>query len=210
MKRSVFVVAILLAFVLVGFMGKASAGIEPSPFEPELNKLHSIELNVAAINKRLEKLDTAEALPQGVGNYLQALTNQMDGLKVRLQEVMGVLPERALSNPYIGEDDVIMSLKSIGLDSRGAFDLLENIVSRMGVGPSPFLPVFTNISADIIEGITFHILPVLNPGEPMGRSSYTAFTALKENLRVCQEYGQGHQWPCFFFFTKTTPCLSSV
>jgi hypothetical protein len=156
--------SVLVAGMLVlGLVGACLAGVEPSPFQPEINKLHSIELNVAAINKRIAKLNDSETLSGGATNYLNAMANQMQGLKARLEEVLDVLPPRSLNTPYIGQEEVFFALESIKDDSKGAFDIVENIVSRMGVGPSPFLPVFRDVSIRIVERIDIHIRPEFTP-----------------------------------------------
>ena len=166
MEKKNLLAVVVAGFLLLGFTGTVSAGIGPSPFEPEINKLHSIELNVAAINKRLAKLNESETLPEGATNYLNAMANQMQGLKARLEEILPVLPLPSLDPSYIGQDEVVFALDSIRGDSKGAYDIVEDIVSRMGVGPSPFLPLFRDVSIRIIEGINTHILPVLPPLPP--------------------------------------------
>jgi hypothetical protein len=167
MKKRI-VLSVLIAGMLVsGIEGLCLAGVEPSPFQPEINKLHSIELNVAAINKRLAKVNEFEILPEGTTNYLNAMANQMQGLKVRMEEVLSaltIIPSE--TNPYIGQDEVVFALDSIRVDTKGSFTIIEDIASRMGVEPSPFLPVFRDISITIIERINIHILPILPPLQP--------------------------------------------
>lgn len=166
MKQMVFLVFVFGELLLLGIAGMCFAGVEPSPFEPEINKLHSIELNVAAINNRLAKVDESETLPEGTANYMNAMANQLQGLQERLEEVLLVLPSPVPGGAYIGQDDAVFALDSIRDDSKGAFDILERIVSRMGVEPSPFLPLFRDASIRIIEGINIHILPVMPPLPP--------------------------------------------
>ncbi len=137
----------------------ASAGIEPSPFQPEINKLHSIELNVAAINKRLAKLNESEPLPEGATNYLNAMANQMNDLNARLEEVLLVLPSPSLTNPYDGQDEVVFALDGIKGDSGGINLIIDKISARMGIEPSPWKIG----SIRIIEGIDFHLIPILPP-----------------------------------------------
>lgn len=157
MERKVLSLGIVAGLLLWGVAGTVFAGVEPSPFQPEINKLHSIELNVAAINKRVAKLTEFKTLPEGATNYLSAMANQMQGLKARLEEVLLVLPEPKEGGAYIGQDEVVFALHSIGVDSN---DIVENIFSHWGVGPSPFLPLFKEVSISIIEGINIHILPI--------------------------------------------------
>ncbi len=151
--------AILLALVLVlSSFGLASAGIEPSPFQPEINQLHSVELNVAAINKRLEKLNESETPPEGSENYLRAMAHQMDILSARVAETLLTLPSPSLINPYDGQDEVLLSLDGIRFDSGGINNITVRIQEKMGIGPSPFYG-----SIKLIQDIEFHFIPILHP-----------------------------------------------
>ena len=152
--------------LLLGMSGIVSAGVEPSPFEPEINKLHSIELQVAAINKRLAKVDEYQVIPEGTTNYLTAMANQMQGVQARLDEVLLMLPLPSTGSTYIGQEEAVFALDSIRVDSKDSYIILGRIVSRMGVEPSPFLPVFNNVSIKIIDDINIHLLPVLPILEP--------------------------------------------
>jgi len=166
MDKRTFLSIIVGGLVVFYAAGACFAGVEPSPFEPEINKLHSIELQLAAINKRVAKLNELETLPEGSTNYLIAMANQTQGLKVRLEEVLLKLPFPTLGGTYIGQDEAVFSLDSIRIDSKATYALIERIVSRMGVGPSPFLPLFNDASVRIIVGINDHLLPILDPIEP--------------------------------------------
>jgi len=165
MGKRVFLSVVVAGMLLLG-VEVCRAGVEPSSFEPEINKLHSIELNIAAINKQLAKLNEFDTLPEGAIEYLNAMANQMQGLKARLEEVLLVVPLPSYDAPFIGQDEVVFALDSIRVDSKGAFDIVERIVSRMGIEPSPWLPLFRDISIRIIEGINIHILPILPPLPP--------------------------------------------
>ena len=163
--------SVAVSMMLLLGVGVCFAGVEPSPFEPEIKKLHSIELNIAAINKLLAKLNEVETLPEGAIEYLNAMANQMQGLKARLEEVLLVVPLPSFDAPFIGQDDVVFALDSIRSDAKEAFDMVEDIVSRMGVGPSPFLPLFNDVSRRIIIGINDHlqsvVIPPLTPPPPI-------------------------------------------
>jgi hypothetical protein len=164
MERKVLSLGIVAGLLLWGVTGTVFAGVEPSPFQPEINKLHSIELQVAAINKRVAKLTEFKTLPEGATNYLSAMANQMQGLKLRLEEVLLVVPQPSLVEPYIGQEEVVFALDSIRIDSKGAYDIVKEIASsHWGVEPSPFLPLFNDVSIGIIHGINIHLLPVLDP-----------------------------------------------
>ena len=170
MGKRVFLSVVVAGMLLLG-VGVCLAGVEPSPFEPEINKLHSIELNIAAINKRLAKLNEFDTLPEGATEYLNAMANQMQGLKARLEEVLLVVPLPSFDAPFIGQDEVVFALDSIRGDSSEGYGIIENIVRRMGVGPSPFLPLFNDVSRRIIIGINDHlqsvVIPPLTPPPPI-------------------------------------------
>ena len=52
MGKRIALSVLVVGMLVLGIAGACLAGVEPSPFQPEINKLHSIELNLAAINKR--------------------------------------------------------------------------------------------------------------------------------------------------------------
>jgi len=150
---------LLVALVMLMFLapGAVVAGIEPSPFEPELNKLHSIELNLAAIKKRMESRSAMVTLPAGTENYLLANGNQLGVLDNRLAEVLNALPYGTLDAQT--KEEVVLALEGMLVDLTGSLlpgtvgetsnviNLVDNIVSRLGVGPSPFLPVLESLSS---------------------------------------------------------------
>ena len=158
---------VFLSVVVAGMsflsVGVCFAGVELFPFEPEINKLHSIELTLSAINKGLAKLNELDTLPEGATEYLDAMANQMQGLKARLEEILFVVPLPSFDAPFIGQDEVVFALDSIRSDSSEGYAIIENIVSRMGVGPSPFLPLFNDVSRKIIIGINDYLRTVVIP-----------------------------------------------
>jgi hypothetical protein len=167
MGKKIFFSVVVGALLVLGIEGACLAGIEPSPWQPEINKLHSIELQLAAINKRLAKVNEFETLPAGTAEYLNAMANQMQGLKAKLDEVLYVLPSPTSEGAYIGQDEAVLSLDSIRIDSKAGFFIIEDIVSRMGIEPMPFLPLFRDISINIIGGINLHIpITILPPLDP--------------------------------------------
>ena len=166
MNKRVWVSVVVAGFLVLGMTGAAFSGVEPSPFQPEINKLHAIELQVAAINKRLAKLDELPALSDGTTNYLTAMANQMQGVQAKLDEVLLMLPLPTAGSTYIGQEEAVFALDSIRVDSKDSYIILGRIVSRMGVEPSPFLPVFNTVSIKIIDDINIHLLPVLPILEP--------------------------------------------
>ena len=165
MKKRILLSVLVAGMLILGIEGVCLAGVEPSPFQPEINQLHSIELNVAAINKRLAKLNESEALPEGATNYLNAMANQMEGLKTRLDEVLLVLPSPSSSTPYIGQAEAAFALDSIRGDSKEVFNSVRDISTRMGIEPSPFLPLFkfNVVSRNIIIQVNDLLDPIQFP-----------------------------------------------
>jgi len=170
MGRRVFLSVVVAGMLLPG-VGVCLAGVAPSPFEAEIDKLHSIELNIAAINNRLAELNEFDTLPEGATEYLNAMANQMQGLKASLEEVLLVVPLPSYDAPFIGQDEVVFTLDSIRDDSSEGYGIVRNIVSRMGVGPLPFLPLFNDVSRRIIIEINDHLrtvtIPPLTPPLPI-------------------------------------------
>lgn len=135
-----------------------------SDLQWEMSRLHAIELNLVAINKRIIQLNEFKTLPKGATNSLKAMADQLQGLQAKLEEIVAVLPPPSRDFPYIGQDEAVFILDSIRLRSKNVYDIVENIAKPWGVEPSPFLPLFHNIlSTGIIEGINIHLLPVLDP-----------------------------------------------
>lgn len=166
---------VLLSVVIAGMLflgaGVCLADVEPFSFEPEINKLLSIELDIAAINKGLAKLNEFYLSPEEATEYLNAMASQMQGLKARLEEVLLVIPLPSYDAPFIGQNEVVFALDSIRSDSSEGYGVIENIVSRMGVASSQFLPLFNDVSRRIIIGINDHlqtvVIPPLTPPPPI-------------------------------------------
>ena len=147
-------------------------------YQMEIAQLHSIDLNLAAINKRLGQLNEFETLPKGATNSLEVMADQLLGLKAKLEEVLDVLPTPGLS--FIGQDEATFALDCIRIQSNQVYENVDNIVSRMDLEPSPFLPLFNDSRSiifrinDLFEPVKlnfpdFHIItprPPLTPGLP--------------------------------------------
>jgi len=153
MKKTLTVLAIL-SFLLMLASGIGFAGIEPVPWQPEINKLHSIELNMGAIQKRLDNLALSSSLPNGTENYLLATINQLGVLDTRLADVLYVLPAVSAA-PFDGQEEVLLALDGILMDvvgvdgTSGIAGILEDLYSRLGIEPSPWRVVIGSITARI-------------------------------------------------------------
>ena len=144
MEKKILLSAVVAGILALGIVGVCLAGIEPVPWEPEINKLHSIELNMAAIQKRLEKLDGTELLPEGTLNYLNAMGNQLEILDTRLADTLSLLPAFVLLDPET-QDEVFLALDAISADASGMMDIFSRIVERMGVEPTPWHSILDSI-----------------------------------------------------------------
>lgn len=142
-KRMLFSVAMTVLALLLFTAGSAFTGIAPSFFKTEINKLHSIELNLVAIRKNLEKLQSRGPLPKGTPNYLEATVNHLGVLDTRLADVINALQDPDI--PYPGLDEVILSLHGIRTDASSIMNLFQNIYIRLGIAPSPFREVLDSI-----------------------------------------------------------------
>ena len=136
MKTKVMVLAALAAMALAVSVPSVHAGIEPVPWMPEINKLHSIELNLGAIHKRMENLSNAPTLPAGTLNYVEATVNQTGVLNLRLTDVLAVLP--AYNSLGADREEIGLAPDGIRTDAGGVMGILEKISSRMGIEPVPW------------------------------------------------------------------------
>lgn len=161
-KKLIFAMVLILAMV-PGSSERAAAGVDPTPFRSEINKLHSIERTVVAVNKRLAILDELTVLPEGMENHLRATARQMDVVSARMAETLAALPAPSLTSPYRGQNEVVLSLDGIKLDVGGIDDIINRIAARMGVDPQPFKIG----SIRIIEDIDFHMVPILSEGSAL-------------------------------------------
>jgi hypothetical protein len=148
MGKRIFLSVVVAGMLVIGLVGVCLAGIEPVPWEPEVNKLHSIELNVAAIEKRLVKLDELESPPPGTVNYLNAMENKLGVIDTRLADTLYLLP------PYSeldmeSREEVFLALDAISADASGMTDIFSSIAERMGVEPTPWQPILDSITGRI-------------------------------------------------------------
>jgi hypothetical protein len=106
----------------------------------------------------LDKLFISPSLPVGTENYLLATGNHLGVLNARLAEVLSVLPP--VNYSYDGQNEVLLALEGIltdvgkfkvpgGAEGTGIAGFFDNIVSRMGVEPSPFRKFLQSITDQI-------------------------------------------------------------
>ena len=159
MKKGILLLIVLAAsLLLLCNTLTVSAGVEPSPLQPEINKLHSVERNISTIDKRIGKLLDSPASPKGVTNQLEAMANKLGDLDTRLADVLNVLPTSSIP-PYDGQDEVLSALEGIRSDSGSIVDL----ATRMGVEPSPWQPAALSVKNNaqtIINTIDGYTCPI--------------------------------------------------
>lgn len=158
MKKGILLLIVLAAsLLLLCNTLTVSAGIEPVPWQPEINQLHSVELNIATIDKRIGKLMDSPASPEGVAGQLEAMANKLGDLDTRLTDVLNVLPSSI--SPYDGRDEVLSALEGIRSDA----DSILDFAIRMGIEPSPWQPAALSVKNNaqtIINRIDGYTCPI--------------------------------------------------
>lgn len=135
MKKNL--VSLLVAgFVLLGIAGTAFAGVGPSPFQPQINKINSIQLSMAFIQKNIGNLAVSKTLSLVSRVVMSGIKYNLSDLDGQLVEVMAELP------PYseLGDSQkgVYYALEGVRLIARGMENPLDYIIERMGIESSPF------------------------------------------------------------------------
>lgn len=101
-KRSLpFFVFVLMMLIIVNAAG---AGVEPSPFKPQLNKLNAISNVLESINKRLNHLlgpsdKSMKQNPAGIAGQLRSMANQFRELETRIGEIEATFRSEAVALP---------------------------------------------------------------------------------------------------------------
>ena len=148
MEKRILLSVFVAGLLILGIMGTCLAGVEPTPWQPELNKLHSIELNMAAIQKRLDKLSEPDPLPEGTVNYLNAMGNQLGILDTRLADTLYLLPSFSQLDTET-QEEVLFALDAISADASTMIDIFNRIAERMGIEPSPWREILSSITTRI-------------------------------------------------------------
>ena len=147
MERKLLSLVVVAGLLLWGVTGTVLAGVEPSPFQPEINKLHSIGLNMAFIQMGLDNLVISPSLPRGTKSGLLAIRYEMYVLDTQLADVLAELP------PYDEEAEdqkgVFFALEGLRMVALGMEDPLDYILWRMGVEPSPWKGILGSITSRI-------------------------------------------------------------
>lgn len=138
---------LVAASLLCGLTGTVYAGIEPSPFQPQINKLNSIQLSMAFVQKSLGNVVVSKSVPFGTRGVLLGIKYNLTSLDKQLTSVLAELP------PYsqLGEwqNGVYYALEGLRINALSMADPFDYILWRLGVGPSPFKDILDSMSSRI-------------------------------------------------------------
>ena len=138
---------LVAASLLCGLTGTVFAGIEPSPFQPQINKLNSIQLSMAFVQKSLGNVVVSKSVPFGTRGVLLGIKYNLTSLDKQLTSVLAELP------PYsqLGEwqNGVYYALEGLRINALSMADPFDYILWRLGIGPSPFKDILDSMSSRI-------------------------------------------------------------
>ena len=146
MKKKLVSLLVAASF-LCGLTGTVYAGIEPSPFQPQINKLNSIQLSMAFVQKSLGNVVVSKSVPFGTRGVLLGIKYNLTSLDKQLTSVLAELP------PYsqLGEwqNGVYYALEGLRINALSMADPFDYILWRLGIGPSPFKDILDSMSSRI-------------------------------------------------------------
>lgn len=157
MGKSILLSVVVAGLLLWGVTGTVFGGVEPTPWQPEINKLHSIELSMAIIQKGLDNLVISPSLPRGTKNALLAIRYELYDLDTKLADVLAELP--LYNEQDVEQKGVFFALEGIRMYALGMEDPFDYILSRMGVGPSPWKEILDSITGRINDYISPPCVP---------------------------------------------------
>ena len=148
MVRKLLSLVVATVLLFWGVTGTVFAGIEPSPWQPQINKLHSIELNMAVIQKGLDALVISPSLPpRGTKSVLLGIRYELNALYAQVADILAELP--AYNEQDVGQKGVFFALEGIRINALSMEDPFDYILWRMGVEPSPWKQILDSISSRI-------------------------------------------------------------
>jgi hypothetical protein len=146
MKRNVLSLMVA-GLLLFGLTGTVFAGIEPSPFQPQINKLNSIQLSMAFIQNSLGNVVVSKSVPFGTRAVLLGIKYNLTSLDKQLADVLAELPPYSqLGNGQMG---VYYALEGLRINALSMSDPFDYILWRLGIGPSPFKDILDSMSTRI-------------------------------------------------------------
>jgi hypothetical protein len=147
MERKILSLLAAIGMLLWVSTGTVYAGVGPSPFQPQLNKLHSIQLNMAVIQKSLDTLVISTALPRGTSTIMSGIKYDLNVIDSQLDDLLATLP--AFSTLGDGQKGIYLAIEGIRMSAKSMEDPVDNILSRLGIGPSPFKEILGSISDQV-------------------------------------------------------------
>jgi hypothetical protein len=182
MKKRFISVAMIIVFLLPGL---AFAGLEPTPFTPEINKLGAIENSLNSIDERIRAvlaIPPDDIIPAPV-KKMDAMSYQLLLLNGFMESTMDEIINAVLSTPPDDIMPVIEALERIGLVMRnespegGIADVVEAYLIEYFPTNGSIAPMFYNALMQFSGNANLIILNVnayidqINSGLP-GCSSY--------------------------------------
>jgi len=145
---------VLLATVVLGLSVTTHAGVEPSPFHMEINKLESIDNNFRSIARQLDRIlaDPPDALPphgdlNGALGKLSAMTHKLELLEERAVEVMDVTAALHMETPEEPLTPLIRAAEGVQIEARMMDDAIGTYVEM--TPPAQIPPEFLDALAAI-------------------------------------------------------------
>ena len=143
---------VLSCVLFLAHFGVANAGIEPSPWQPEINQLGAVENVLVSANDRIVKVmakppDDITPSPDlnGALNRLDAINKQLvsvdDMVASMIAEVMGIEP-----SPFADLPDLVPALTGV---NGAAQIIVDEIQAKLGVEPTPFVPELPSKLRDV-------------------------------------------------------------
>ena len=150
-RKLVPVVAVAVCFLFV-LCSMAWAGVEPSPFKPEINKLNAVENNLRSIQERLSRVlqeppepGTPSPNVKGAVGRLSAMENQL----ILVNHMLFSIMEEVLAEPPEPQvpADLLPALEGVQAASQGiANSINAYLVEPPDPGvPAAFINALTNV-----------------------------------------------------------------
>ena len=138
---------LVAASLLCGLTGTVFAGVEPSPFQPQINKLNSIQLSMAFVQKSLGNVVVSKSVPFGTRAVLLGIKYNLTSLDKQLTSILAELPP--YSELGAGQMGVYYALEGLRINVLSMADPFDYILWRLGIGPSPFKDILDSMSSRI-------------------------------------------------------------
>lgn len=154
MKRKMGLSVLLAGVAVLILAGTGVAGVEPSPFKPEINKLNAIENGLHSVGERVNLVlasppgqNVQSPAVQGVVGRLSAMGNQLsllDGMiNSVMDEVLQTSPDGSVPKDLIPALDGVKTASQTVADSVGVF-----------LGSNPSIPIVFSDALASVKGLS--------------------------------------------------------